>query len=70
MPLYDYICNNCFSRREVQKPMAESDSEELCISCLKPMQRQFHAAPIVFVGKGFYSTDKTNRKKASLTVET
>ena len=58
MPIYDYKCNQCGSSIEFHRGMGE-DREPTC--CQTTMQRVFTAAPTIFNGSGFYSTD--HRKK-------
>jgi len=59
MPIYEYQCNSCsfrFERRQGfhDKPVAR------CPKCRGEARRVIHPAPVIFKGKGFYSTD--NRK--------
>jgi putative FmdB family regulatory protein len=56
MPIYEYQCNSCnfrFERRQGfhDKPVAR------CPKCRGEARRVIHPAPVIFKGKGFYSTD-------------
>jgi len=56
MPIYEYKCNSChfrFERRQQfhDKPVAR------CPKCRGEARRVIHSAPIIFKGKGFYTTD-------------
>jgi putative FmdB family regulatory protein len=46
MPIYDYRCPTCTTRREVFKKIAEIDKPERCPKCAFFMERQL-SAPIV-----------------------
>lgn len=55
MPLYDYRCSACNSVSEIRHGFNEEAGP--CPGCGGALVRQFHAAPIVFKGSGFYVTD-------------
>ena len=55
MPLYDYRCESCQKLSEVRHGFEETAGS--CPDCGGTLTRQFHAAPIVFKGSGFYVTD-------------
>jgi putative FmdB family regulatory protein len=55
MPLYDYRCAACNKVLEIRHGFSEQAGQ--CPSCGGALQRQFHAAPIIFNGAGFYVTD-------------
>jgi putative FmdB family regulatory protein len=61
MPLYDYRCASCHKASEIRHGFGEQAGP--CPSCGGVLERQFHAAPIIFNGSGFYVTD--SRPKAS-----
>jgi putative FmdB family regulatory protein len=67
MPIYEYQCNSCnfrFERRQGfhDKPVAR------CPKCQGKARRVIHPAPVIFKGKGFYSTD--SRKGGAEPLET
>jgi putative FmdB family regulatory protein len=67
MPIYEYQCSSCsfrFERRQKfhAKPLAK------CPKCGGEARRLIHPAPVIFKGKGFYTTD--NRKDVPKPVET
>jgi putative FmdB family regulatory protein len=67
MPIYEYQCSSCsfrFERRQGfhAKPLAR------CPKCGGEARRVIHPAPVIFKGKGFYTTD--NRKDVPKPVET
>jgi putative FmdB family regulatory protein len=41
MPCYGFHCNECGTEIEVMRPMSESDKDEICSECGKPMVREF-----------------------------
>lgn len=55
MPLYDYRCESCQKLSDIRHGFNETAGP--CPDCEGTMTRQFHAAPIVFKGSGFYVTD-------------
>ncbi len=57
MPMYDYKCPKCGIVNEVHHGWY-GKPEILCTYCNEPMTKVIAAAPAIFKGKGFYSTDK------------
>lgn len=49
MPRYDYECAVCRTITERLLPMALSDSEQRCATCLQPMVKVFLTAPMGIV---------------------
>ncbi len=56
MPVYEYRCEECGHRYE-RKEGFDAPSLQACVRCGGSARRVLHAAPIVFKGSGFYSTD-------------
>jgi putative FmdB family regulatory protein len=63
MPLYDYRCVACNNVSELRHGFDEQAGP--CPSCGGTLTRQFHAAPIIFNGSGFYVTDSRPRSGGS-----
>lgn len=58
MPTYDYKCEaNGHPYREV-RPMSEDQQRTTCPKpdCGSPLKRVFESSPVLFKGRGFYST--------------
>lgn len=45
-PRYDYECSTCLDGREVIKTLSQIDDQELCTTCLTPMERVLSATNI------------------------
>jgi putative FmdB family regulatory protein len=56
MPIYEYECGTCCHRFEKRQGFDE-EPKAVCPRCEGKARRVFHAAPIIFKGKGFYVTD-------------
>jgi putative FmdB family regulatory protein len=56
MPIYEYQCNACHFRFE-QKQKFHDKPIAKCPKCGGEARRVIHPAPVIFKGKGFYSTD-------------
>ena len=56
LPVYDYECNECSAKFE-QRQSFDDDPVAICPKCGQKARRVFHSVPILFKGKGFYSTD-------------
>ena len=65
MPLYDYRCETCEKVSEIRHGFDEQAGP--CAHCGGHLVRQFHAAPIVFKGSGFYVTDSRSSSSPSST---
>jgi putative FmdB family regulatory protein len=57
MPMYDYKCTKCGLNNELHHGWHDKPTV-LCTYCNEPMAKVIAATPVVFKGKGFYSTDK------------
>lgn len=68
MPLYDYRCASCHKALEIRHGFSEQAGP--CPSCGGALTRQFHAAPIIFNGSGFYVTDSRPRASSEKPSET
>jgi putative FmdB family regulatory protein len=57
MPTYCYTCESGHPYEEV-RAMSEEQQRTVCPKpdCAKPLKRVFETAPIMFKGRGFYST--------------
>ena len=51
MPIYEFVCDKCETKREVNRPMSEAGEKEIC-SCGKPMRRIFASLRTVMVETG------------------
>ncbi len=60
MPIYEYECNKCAFRFEVQRGFHETGGD-CCPRCGSEGRQLFSPTPIIFKGSGFYVTD--HRKK-------
>lgn len=56
MPTYDYLCPEGHSYTE-QRGMTEPQRRHDCPTCGQTLKRVYVAAPIHFLGSGFYRTD-------------
>ena len=65
MPTYEYRCGSCHHHYEKRESF-EAPSLQVCPTCGAEARRVLHAAPIVFKGSGFYSTDSRKSGSASL----
>jgi len=66
MPNYIYYCKTCknyIEQFEISPRDKKDDSEMRCLSCGSTPKRIFNAPPVIYLGKGFYSTD--NKKKGN-----
>ena len=57
MPIYEFVCDNCKSRRETKQKTFMA-----CPFCGYPMRRVFGLFGVVLKGKGFYKTDNRAKK--------
>lgn len=55
MPTYEYKCIICEYTKEVNKPINEATTVELCEKCGAAMIKQFNTFGIQFKGSGWYS---------------
>ena len=56
MPIYEYECGSCSHRFEKREGY-DDEPRAVCPRCEGKARRVFHAAPVIFKGKGFYVTD-------------
>ena len=61
MPTYEYRCLDCHQQYEKREGFDAPALQE-CPTCGGTARRVLHAAPVLFKGSGFYSTD--SRKPA------
>jgi len=59
MPVYEYECCFCSCRFE-SKQHFNDEPLSSCPKCQGKVRRVFHAAPVIFKGSDFYSTDHRN----------
>jgi putative FmdB family regulatory protein len=57
VPIYEYECQACDSKRELIRVLSERDDPVRCLSCEKPMQRILSQSSFILKGSGWYSTD-------------
>jgi putative FmdB family regulatory protein len=59
MPIYEYECEHCHARVELEQPLMEHSAPEVCPSCncKHTMKRVFTASTVIFKGSGYYCTD-------------
>lgn len=57
MPVYEYRCEFCASRLEVERSFDSEAGSPTCRDCGVLMSRVWHSPQIKFNGPGFYSTD-------------
>ena len=61
MPTYEYSCDGCGATLERWQRFQDSPLTE-CPSCGGRLHRLFSAAPVIFKGSGWYSTDSRSKK--------
>ena len=64
MPTYGYKCEKCEHQFEKVQSFSD-DSLKTCPKCKGSLKKLIYAPPVVFKGKGWYSTD--NKKSTALT---
>ena len=57
MPVYEYGCKECSSHYDLWQKFSEKPII-ICPFCLGKVYRVIQPTPVIFKGKGFYSTDK------------
>ena len=57
MPVYEYKCDFCASRLEVERSFDSEAGSPTCRDCGVQMTRVWSAPSIQFRGSGFYKTD-------------
>ena len=62
MPVYEYECQKCGHRFDVEHGINE-ETRKRCPECRGKIKKCFSAVGIVFKGSGFYATD--SKKKSS-----
>jgi len=66
MPIYEYKCNSCHFRFE-RRQRFDANPVATCPKCQGKARRVIHSVPVIFKGKGFYTTD--SRKGVTEPVE-
>lgn len=56
MPIYEYECDGCHHRFEKRQGF-DAEPVSTCPRCQGRAHRVIHSVPVIFKGKGFYSTD-------------
>lgn len=56
MPIYEYACDSCDHRFEVEQSMRDTPLTT-CPECEGTIRRVFGLSSVIFKGKGFYCTD-------------
>lgn len=62
MPLYEYECESCHHRFEVQQKFSDPLVDK-CVRCGKGVRKLISAPGIMFKGSGWYVTDYSNKLK-------
>jgi len=64
MPIYDYSCTDCKKDFSVVADSPPKAKVLICPNCgSEKIFREWNAPPVIFKGKGFYTTDNKDRKK-------
>jgi putative FmdB family regulatory protein len=58
LPVYEYKCTGGHHYEKTEG--FDAPSQQACIDCGKPAQRQLSLPAVIFKGSGFYSTDNRN----------
>lgn len=56
MPIYEYLCEKCKIKKEINRSFSDIEIIPLCSECKYSMKRVYNTFGIHFNGKGFYST--------------
>ena len=62
MPIYEFECKHCHSKKEENRSMKDSNKPAVCPGCSKPMVRNISPCGVKFVGSGFYQTDYKDKE--------
>lgn len=62
MPIYEYACESCRSRFEVQQKVSDPPIST-CVKCGAPVTKVISAPAIMFKGSGWYVTDYSEKLK-------
>ena len=62
MPIYEYQCESCEHKFEVQQKFSDPPIES-CVKCGKTVRKLISAPGIMFKGTGWYVTDYSNKLK-------
>ena len=62
MPIYEYVCESCQDRFEVQQKMSDPPLAA-CAKCGAILQKVISASAIMFKGSGWYVTDYSEKMK-------
>ena len=56
MPIYEYICEDCFTKFEVLRPFALADNETPCKKCSSPNTRRMLSKCNSFIEGGIIAS--------------
>lgn len=62
MPIYEYVCESCQHRFEVQQKMSDPPLSA-CAKCGAVLKKVISASAIMFKGSGWYVTDYSEKMK-------
>ncbi|HHU88960.1 MAG: FmdB family zinc ribbon protein [Sphaerochaetaceae bacterium] len=62
MPIYEYACDACKIKFEVEQSMQE-EPLTVCPKCSGTIRRVFSPSSIIFKGSGFYANDSRPQKE-------
>jgi putative FmdB family regulatory protein len=62
VPIYEYACESCRARFEVQQKMSDPPVAT-CAKCGAPVKKVISAPAIMFKGSGWYVTDYSDKLK-------
>jgi len=62
VPIYEYVCESCRHRFEVQQKMSDPPLVA-CAKCGAALQKVISASAIMFKGSGWYVTDYSEKMK-------
>ena len=68
MPIYEYACDSCHSRIEIQQKLSDPPLT-ICNKCGGPVKKLISPPAIMFKGSGWYVTDYSDKLKPPTSTE-